>query len=268
VGQQELQKRLYELGVDIPKSTIQRWASEGLIQGPTIYRDKKKKLGEKGQRGRRSRWENSLEDIVAVYALRHFRLPWISDYNWRGGLQKEKNRMPNTIIEEVKREARRLHRLLREDYKEAWRLREDLRSNKTLFFNREHLLPLVVFWILAAEKARNSVVIDQHLCIRYDWVVQESGRIEFVGTKLSDRASVIVLKIKHLKPHSGYAKGSRYWPDATLVTSENGFYESEERDTTEFVSLYPTLHPRQLLDYVHPGELSLAESYAGEYDDW
>jgi len=55
------------------------------------------------------------------------------------------------------------------------------------------------------------------------------------------------------------------------VTSENGFYEREERDTTEFVSFYPTLHPRQLLDYVHPRELRLdvdLDYYADEYDDW
>jgi hypothetical protein len=59
------------LGIRIPRGTLSRWVSEGLISGPTPY-------GVKGQRGGRfSSWlPETVEDAAVIYTLRNRDLPW------------------------------------------------------------------------------------------------------------------------------------------------------------------------------------------------
>jgi hypothetical protein len=60
----ELVSQLHNLGIDVPKGTLRRWASEGLIKGP-------EPVGRKGRRGRFMSWSSeSLEQAAAIYVIR------------------------------------------------------------------------------------------------------------------------------------------------------------------------------------------------------
>jgi hypothetical protein len=60
----ELVSQLHSLGIDVPKGTLRRWASEGLIIGP-------EPVGRKGKKGRFMSWPSeTVGQAAAVYVIR------------------------------------------------------------------------------------------------------------------------------------------------------------------------------------------------------
>jgi hypothetical protein len=60
----ELVSQLHKLGINVPKGTLRRWASEGLIRGP-------EPMGRKGKRGRFMSWPSeTVEQAAAIYVIR------------------------------------------------------------------------------------------------------------------------------------------------------------------------------------------------------
>ena len=131
MNNEELGARLKKLEIDVPKGTLRRWASEGLITGPERY-------GEAGKRGLFANWpEESFEEAVACWALRN-------NTKW-GKPSKD-------TIKTVRSFAKHFYENLSEmDILFLAEKGRDLEEQDSL-----QLYPLVVKWITAVEKVRHT----------------------------------------------------------------------------------------------------------------
>jgi len=237
----ELEDRLGKLGVDIKLSTLREWAREGIIESYTTYFKKthrgigRNNIKTSGKPGRFTDWpEEILESAAAVYMIRNRCFPPLSprefndlltprvfnDRYW-SHITRGKRSVRNKIIKLVRQQANDLLTVLATDckkasslfrtclYPEGYQSQEGIPIARTFGHLKEDTLhPLVAPWILAVEKVRHKIALDESIGLRYNWVIEEDGRSEFQGLDVLRQGSTkIELNVIHLKPlENGYSR--------------------------------------------------------------
>jgi hypothetical protein len=229
---EEVRKRLKELGADIPLATLRRWSSQGLIpKSIPYYKPLKRGLGRpKKDRGKESQshpgrfsyWtEESLEAAAVVWAIRHLARPSDSSDDEMLLVKdtSQKDVSPGDIVR-GQQMGSSLHTLLYTDCKEAAnRFRAYLWPSgfssqaedqpKTLNFKENRLYSLIPDCIHAIEKVRHSVALNTPIRIVYQWTIREDGSSAWAGMSIERsyaHSTEISLKISHLKPcDNGYS---------------------------------------------------------------
>jgi hypothetical protein len=168
----ELVSQLHNLGIDVPKGTLRRWASEGLIKGPAP-------VGRKGKRGRFMSWP--LETVGQAAATHIIR-------NYFGPKKKIK-----TLLE-VKELADRFYAIVNE-FRETEDPRVLEKLNKLLVLGKladgaegyvygsAELHPLVILYIVTLQKIRANKPLFEPIKVVFNWnqhlIRDEDGRESF-----------------------------------------------------------------------------------------
>jgi len=174
VDTDELVSRLRTiLGIEIPKGTLRRWAFENLIPSS-------KPKGQKGTRGRFVSWpQDTVEQAVAVYVLRHTKIPWAK--TTREPLLAAKSvvdRFYAVISDfcetEIPNVLRKLDELLEPVESSFFAAPE----GKGYMYGGVTLNPLIVTWITTLEKVRHNRPVFEPAKVVFNWnwhVVHEGG---------------------------------------------------------------------------------------------
>ena len=234
----EVQKRLMELGADVPLSTLRRWASrnERLIPRPIPYykplrrgrgRPPKNEGKEpQAQRGRFSYWtEESLEAAAAVWAIRYQVCPDESTQRNVSCLsvrQAPQKGISKANIVKGLQIARNLHILLYTDCKKAaLQFREclypsgfrsdEIGQRKILNFGENKLYSLIPICIYAIEKVQHHIALNTPISLMYDWTINWNGEVTLdllQMEKTTGLNSEIILRVTHVRPEEdGYSMG-------------------------------------------------------------
>ena len=165
----ELDSRLQEIGLNIPSSTLHKWASERLIPRPKSYTK-----GKGGGKGRFMDWpENAVEEAAAVYYLRHYDVAWARPTKKNILTAKDFVTRFYSIIEEaiqtedVERSMQKFNALMTPDTMPDGR--------RDVFFGSYMIDPLIKTWIATIEKIRHNKPITEQFRVVFNWRLDVNG---------------------------------------------------------------------------------------------
>jgi hypothetical protein len=191
----ELISQLHELGMDVPKGTLRRWASEGLIKGPEPE-------GRKGKRGRFMSWPSkTVEQAAAIYIIR--------------GSYGPKKKIKSLLA--VKELVDRFYAIVNEfREKENPQVLEKLDTmlkpgksadgTKGYVYGSSEIHPLFIMYIVTLEKIRGNKPLFEPIKVVFSWnqhlIRDEDGResfkLRYDGVSFKDSAENAVSR------HVGY----------------------------------------------------------------
>ncbi len=168
----ELVSQLHNLGIDVPKGTLRRWASEGLIRGP-------EPVGRKGKRGRFMSWPSeSLEQAAAIYVIR-------GSYGPKKKIKallavKELVDRFYAIVNEFREKE---DPQVLEKFDELLELAKLADGTKGYVYGSSAMHPLFVMYIVTLEKIRGNQPLFEPIKVVFNWnqhlVRNEDGRESF-----------------------------------------------------------------------------------------
>ena len=191
----ELVSKLRNLGIDVPKGTLRRWASEGLIKGP-------KPVGRKGARGRFMSWPpEAVEQAAAVYVIRDLYGPK-KKIKILLSVKALVDRFYAIINEFCKTE----EPLLLEEFDKLLAPTTRADGKKGYVYGSSEMHPLFVTYVVALEKIRGKKPLFEPIEVAFNWnqhlIRDEDGRESF---KLRyDGTSFINSRENAVSRHVGY----------------------------------------------------------------
>ncbi|MGZ8884860.1 MAG: hypothetical protein ACXW0U_08125 [Halobacteriota archaeon] len=168
----ELVAQLHNLGIDMPKGTLRRWASEGLIKGPTP-------VGRKGTRGRFMSWPSeTVKQAAAIYVIR--------------GSYGPKKKIKSLLA--VKELVDRFYSIVNEfretedpevleKFDKLYELVQSADGTKGYVYGSSEMHPLFVMYVLTLEKIRGNKPLFEPIEVVFNWnqhlICDEDGRESF-----------------------------------------------------------------------------------------
>lgn len=192
----ELVSQLHNLGFDVPKGTLRRWASEGLIKGPAP-------VGRKGKRGRFMSWPSeTVEQAAAIYVIRDCYGP------------KKKIRSLLAVKELVDRFYAIVNEFREKEDPQILKKFDKLLEpgkladgTKGYIYGSPEIHPLFVMYVVTLEKIRGNKPLFEPVKVVFNWNQhlisdedgKESFKLRYDGVSFKNSAENV------LSRHIGYA---------------------------------------------------------------
>jgi len=173
----ELLERLKSVGVDISERTLRQWAYDDLITRPDPplpkepksrgrpsfkKQEKEREIGRGSGQGFKEWSEQSFEDAIAVWMIRH---P-------SSGLENGET-ISNDSIKSIRHEAKDLHEMLINYVDDAHHYFFMHTETDKYAFDNDRLKdvdPSIVSWITVVEKLRHGILLDIPVRAVFEWI--------------------------------------------------------------------------------------------------